>query len=123
VPALLLILLLCVIAAIALVAFGHGDALGRELDRRGPLAELPPQPTAADVDALRFSLGLRGYRMDEVDRVLDHLRDELTARDLRIAELEAAIAAAVTDEALYDQGRAYGADAYVETSARPPERG
>ncbi|WP_425860353.1 DivIVA domain-containing protein [Arthrobacter sp. TWP1-1] len=59
-----------------------------------PVANLPPvllpgAPVPADVDRLRFSLGLRGYRMDQVDEVLDGLRDELAAKNLRIAELEA----------------------------------
>lgn len=59
----------------------------------GPVANLPPVllpgvPAPADVDKLRFSLGLRGYRMDQVDEVLDRLRDALAAKDLRIAELE-----------------------------------
>ncbi|MHA7305874.1 DivIVA domain-containing protein [Arthrobacter sp. TMN-49] len=66
----------------------YADALG------APVANLPPvllpvAPQPADVDKLRFSLGLRGYRMDQVDEVLDHLRDELAAKDLRIAELMA----------------------------------
>lgn len=57
-----------------------------------PVANLPPvllpdAPEPADVDKLRFSLGLRGYRMDQVDEVLDRLRDELAAKDVRIAEL------------------------------------
>ncbi|MHA7268891.1 DivIVA domain-containing protein [Arthrobacter sp. HLT1-20] len=57
-----------------------------------PVANLPPvllpdAPQSADVDKLRFSLGLRGYRMDQVDEVLDRLRDELAAKDVRIAEL------------------------------------
>lgn len=57
-----------------------------------PVANLPPvllpdAPQPADVDKLRFSLGLRGYRMDQVDEVLDRLRDELAAKDARIAEL------------------------------------
>ena len=112
--ALLLILLLAVIAAIGLVAAGYGDALGRTASRRGSGAELPPHPVAEDVDALRFSLGLRGYRMDEVDLVLDRLRDELAARDLRIAELEASLASVVSDDALYDQDAGYADDAYVE---------
>lgn len=58
-----------------------------------PVANLPPvllpgAPVPADVDRLRFSLGLRGYRMDQVDEVLDRLRDELAAKNVRIAELE-----------------------------------
>lgn len=58
-----------------------------------PVANLPPvllphHPTADDVDRLRFSPAFRGYRMDQVDEVLDCLRDELAGRDQRIAELE-----------------------------------
>ncbi|WP_457962997.1 DivIVA domain-containing protein [Arthrobacter sp. D1-29] len=55
-----------------------------------PVANLPPvllpaEASPADVDKVRFSLGLRGYRMDQVDQVLDELRDQLAAKD---AELE-----------------------------------
>lgn len=53
-----------------------------------PPVLLPHEPTAADVDRLRFSLGLRGYRMDQVDQVLDRLREALNRQQLRIAELE-----------------------------------
>lgn len=57
-----------------------------------PVAGLPPvllpdAPAPEDVDRVRFALGLRGYRMDQVDQVLDRLRDELAAKDARIAEL------------------------------------
>ena len=37
---------------------------------------------------MRFAVGLRGYRMDEVDDVLDRLAVEVAERDARIAELE-----------------------------------
>jgi DivIVA domain-containing protein len=37
---------------------------------------------------VRFAIGLRGYRMDQVDDVLDRLGRELAARDDRIAALE-----------------------------------
>ncbi|MFQ4149202.1 DivIVA domain-containing protein [Arthrobacter sp. LAPM80] len=67
-----------------------------------PVANLPPvllpsTPAASDVDSLRFSLGLRGYRMDQVDEILDKLRDELAAKDARIAALEAGLAPAPVD--------------------------
>ncbi|MBP2413551.1 DivIVA domain-containing protein [Arthrobacter stackebrandtii] len=67
----------------------YEDALG------APVASLPPvllpaAPAPADVDRLRFSLGLRGYRMDQVDEVLDRLRDELALKDAEIARLESA---------------------------------
>jgi DivIVA domain-containing protein len=57
-----------------------------------PVASLPPVLLPADagpsdVDRLRFAVGLRGYRMDQVDQVLDELRDQLAARDRKIADL------------------------------------
>lgn len=74
-------------------AAAFGDALEAPVSNLPPVL-LPGTPEPADVDRLRFSLGLRGYRMDQVDEVLDRLRDELAAKDLRIAELEAALAGA-----------------------------
>lgn len=73
-----------------------------------PVANLPPVllPEAAvpaDVDRIRFGLGLRGYRMDQVDQVLDDLRDQLAARDLELASLRAQVAGSA---AAGSQGRA-----------------
>lgn len=52
-----------------------------------PPVLLPAHATAEDVDRVRFSLGLRGYRMDQVDQVLDELRNQLSAREAEIEEL------------------------------------
>jgi DivIVA domain-containing protein len=73
------------------------DPPGGELLYAGfaqPPANLPPvllpaDAEAADVDHVRFSLGLRGYRMDQVDQVLDELRDQLAAKETELAELRA----------------------------------
>ena len=43
-----------------------------------------------EVESLRFDVGLRGYRMDQVDAVLDRLTEELRARDEELAALRAA---------------------------------
>lgn len=90
----------------------YDDVLG------APVANLPPvllpgTPEPADVDKLRFSLGLRGYRMDQVDEVLDRLRDELAMKDARIAELESGRAAVPATEKEAD-------DAGGEPSAAAP---
>lgn len=54
-----------------------------------PPVLLPADSGPADVDDVRFSLGLRGYRMDQVDQVLDELRDQLAAKDAELAKLRA----------------------------------
>lgn len=43
--------------------------------------------TRADIVSVRFDRAARGYRMDQVDAVLDRLADELARRDERIDEL------------------------------------
>jgi DivIVA domain-containing protein len=86
----LLLVLLAVVAAVAVVATGRGGAMGEVTPDRSPRGRLPDGDVArADIDALRFTTGLRGYRMDEVDDVLDRLATELEQRDRRITELEA----------------------------------
>ncbi|MBU7599226.1 DivIVA domain-containing protein [Streptomyces sp. P38-E01] len=100
----LLLGLLLVIGAVTLAVSGSG--VGRGGDRVvGGLADpvperlagdLPPDRPVArtDIDTLRLPLALRGYRMEEVDDALDRLGAELSERDARIAELEAALAGA-----------------------------
>ncbi|NQD87319.1 DivIVA domain-containing protein [Paenarthrobacter sp. CM16] len=68
----------------------RGRSIGAGLD--DPVPNLPPvvlpaQAKPSDVDSLRFGLGLRGYRMDQVDQVLDDLRDQLQAKDREIERL------------------------------------
>lgn len=49
---------------------------------------LPPgELDADDVADLRFDQALRGYRMDQVDGVVERLFEELRQRDAEIAEL------------------------------------
>ncbi len=85
----LLLVILAVIGGIAVVAAGRGGGLPEVEPERSPSGVLPDGTVdRAGVDGLRFSLALRGYRMDEVDVVLDRLVDELDRRGNRIAELE-----------------------------------
>ena len=76
----------------------YADGLAAPVENLPPVL-LPATPEPADVDKLRFSLGLRGYRMDQVDEALDRLRDELAAKNLRISELEASLVGAGTSGA------------------------
>ncbi|GGU42213.1 hypothetical protein GCM10010211_01680 [Streptomyces albospinus] len=97
----MLIAMVVVVAAVTLVVVGGGDAGGdggglqdTEPDQlHDPLPQ--DRPVArADVEAVRLPVVVRGYRMDDVDDVLDRLGAELAERDARIAELEAALAGA-----------------------------
>lgn len=94
----LLILAILLVGGTALLASGRALPVGSgRFPAAGdgmapPVASLPPvllpeDPRGSDVDALRFGLGLRGYRMDQVDEVLDRLADALNERDAVIAEL------------------------------------
>ena len=77
-----------VIGVVAAVATGRVRGGLDEPTTSRPHRGLPEeQLNPDDVDAVRFSLALRGYRMDEVDAVLARLRDELAARDAELAEL------------------------------------
>lgn len=99
----LLISLVVVVAAVTLAVVGSGDGPGRGAN--GGLADAPPdlldeplppdRPVShADVARLRMPVAVRGYRMEQVDDVLDRLGAELAERDARIAELESALAGA-----------------------------
>ncbi|MFN8167811.1 MAG: DivIVA domain-containing protein [Candidatus Nanopelagicales bacterium] len=84
---------IAVIAAVALLAVGRLGELPEAEPDRAPLALPEDRPLdREDVDSVRFAVGVRGYRMDEVDDVLDRLAVEVAERDARIDELEARLA-------------------------------
>ena len=73
------ILLVLVLGAIAMVAAGRGTPLAPEYDDR-PDASVPAgRIVGDDLRRVRFSLALRGYRMSEVDALLDRLAAQLEA--------------------------------------------
>ncbi|MDX3852486.1 DivIVA domain-containing protein [Streptomyces sp. AK02-01A] len=91
----LLIAMVVVVAAVTLAVVGGGDrAVLPEASPERLVDPLPPhRPVGrADVEAVRLPVGMRGYRMADVDDVLSRLGAELAERDARIAELEAALA-------------------------------
>ncbi|MFJ4168287.1 DivIVA domain-containing protein [Paenarthrobacter sp. NPDC089714] len=95
VPVSFFLVFLAIVLVGAALFFGAGIVRGRSLGAGldDPTPNLPPvllpgQADATDVDDLRFALGLRGYRMDQVDQVLDELRDQLLAKDREIERLK-----------------------------------
>ena len=90
----LLVLAILVLGAAVLMGVGtrrarlHGGGARYEPTRAPiqglvePVASLPPvllplEPRPADIEAVGFSLALRGYRCDQVDEVLDALSAEI----------------------------------------------
>lgn len=107
----LVVALAVVVAAVTLAVVGGGDnAVLPEVEGERLQAPLPAgRPVnRADVEALRFPVAVRGYRMADVDDALGRLSAELAERDARIADLESALA---------------GAHASSATSLRKPEEG
>ncbi|MGH6657219.1 MAG: DivIVA domain-containing protein [Actinocrinis sp.] len=84
-----LVVIVALLAAVGWLAIGGGGHMSEPQPDRPDLA-LPGTGLLArtDVDRVRFSVGARGYRMDEVDDVLDRLAHEIELREDRIAELE-----------------------------------
>ncbi len=77
-----------VLFAIGSLVFGRGEELAPAPRDTTPVV-LPADrsPDAADIEALRLSVVLRGYRMVEVDWVLDQISEALRDKDRQIAAL------------------------------------
>jgi DivIVA domain-containing protein len=73
---------------LASFAFGRGEQLA-PMPPGGSPVELPDDRPAGgdDLRQLRLSVVLRGYRMAEVDWVLDQVASQLDARDQELARL------------------------------------
>jgi DivIVA domain-containing protein len=72
------ILVVLVMGGVALVAAGRGTPMSEAYDDR-PDTLVPAERDlrAADLRTVRFSLAFRGYRMSEVDALLDRLAGQL----------------------------------------------
>lgn len=71
------ILIVLAMGGVAVLAAGKGAPMAEVYDDR-PDARVPRDGTlsATDLRRVRFSLAFRGYRMSEVDALLDRLADE-----------------------------------------------
>ncbi|TFV52551.1 DivIVA domain-containing protein [Blastococcus sp. TF02A-35] len=101
-----------VLFLVASLLLGRGESQPPADTDRSPV-ELPEDRavTAADVHALRMTVTVRGYRMAEVDWLLDQLARALDDRDAEIADLRAELAARAEQDIPTDPG------------AEPTERG
>ena len=113
------IVVLCFVVALILGLAGGG--LGRNTTSLSH-EPLPDEPIRdSDFDDLVFDVGARGYRMSQVDGVVDRLRRELREKDAEIAVLRGDEAPVASDEADEADGAAAAAEA--AEAADPVEPG
>jgi DivIVA domain-containing protein len=72
------VLIVLMTGAVAVVAAGRGGTMAEVYDDRpDSRVRAEGRLTAHDIRSVRFSTALRGYRMSEVDALLDRLAEEL----------------------------------------------
>jgi DivIVA domain-containing protein len=114
-----LLILLIVLGAVAALAAGKVRGGMPEPTSTRPDVALPTEDvTPEDVDAVRFSVGFRGYRMDEVDDVLDRLGADIGARDREIEALRQQVSELSGGPELYQRPTA---PMPPETPTAPPD--
>jgi DivIVA domain-containing protein len=81
------ILIVAVIGVVAVAATGRGGAMAETFDDRPDSRVQADGPlTAQDLRRVRFSTAFRGYRMSEVDALLDRLAAERDAAEIGDAD-------------------------------------
>lgn len=89
---LVMLLVAAVVFLVAAVVFGRGEELAPLAPGSSP-TRLPAQDiTGDDIRSVKLQLVLRGYKMAEVDWVLNRLGVELDDLRAKVAELEAELA-------------------------------
>ncbi len=79
-----------VIFAVVVAVTGRADVMADMPPDAVPLGLPADRPMRAeDVHDVRLDLAFRGYRMDQVDAVLERLADDLATRDREIEQLRA----------------------------------
>ena len=105
-----LVLVAIVLFGVVSLLFGRGEQLP-PLPRGTTATVLPAYGvTGADVDAVKFSQVLRGYKTSEVDWVLDRLARELEALRGQLAAVHTPSAAQNESEAERDPVEAEGGE-------------
>lgn len=123
----LIILSLFAVVAILFAAgaiITHDGSILKDAPADGPDLRLPSgQLQPEDIPQLRFGMGLRGYRMEEVDEALDRVQRELTDRDVHIGQLQQALAELAEPPVLVEEVRPQLASPWPEVQEWPePEQ-
>ncbi|MDQ3887036.1 MAG: DivIVA domain-containing protein [Actinomycetota bacterium] len=83
-----MVLVAAVVFLLASLVFGRGEELAPLPPRSTPTSLPATGLNGADLRHVRFSQVIRGYRMSEVDWVLERAATELDALRAQVAELE-----------------------------------
>jgi DivIVA domain-containing protein len=84
-----MVLVAAVVYLLASAVFGRGEELAPLPPGASPTRLPADDATGDDIRAVRFQQVLRGYKMSEVDWVLERLGTEVDSLRARIVELEA----------------------------------
>lgn len=117
------LIVVVLIGAVAVVASGRWGAMNTAYDDRPDMTVPARQAlTSTDIGSARFGVGVRGYRMDEVDTLLERVAKEVAERDRRIADLERAVAPIVEapDGGGFTFRSPYDAAAFEDTGPHQP---
>jgi DivIVA domain-containing protein len=78
------VVIVVVIGAVVVIAIGRDDNMSEVYDDRPDLGVPAGRPlTADDLRQLKFSTAVRGYRMDEVDALIERIQADLVNREHR----------------------------------------
>ena len=81
---LLALVVVALMGVVAVVATGRGGSMREVYDDRPDVRIQADGPiTARDLERVRFTVAFRGYRMSEVDSLLERLMEELESRPPR----------------------------------------
>jgi DivIVA domain-containing protein len=126
------LIVVLLIGAVAVVASGRWGAMADAYDDR-PDTLVPARHALAadDIRSARFAVGVRGYRMDEVDTLLERVASEVAERDRRIADLERAVGpivqgpegAGLTPRDQYPAAESPGSSPATTSTDAPPSTG
>jgi DivIVA domain-containing protein len=97
-----LALFVAVVVAVVTAAAVLGRVDGSLADSTTTMSHVPlpdDQLTPADIDELRFDTAMRGYRMSQVDAVIDRLRREIGDLDDELARVRDGAGAATAPAA------------------------
>lgn len=84
------VVLVVLVGTVAVLAAGRDTSMAEAYDDRPDRTIPVGRPlTADDLQRVRFSSALRGYRMDEVDALIDRVAADLLARERELAAVRA----------------------------------